>query len=1402
MLGCFEPPRTRCNGDGGCRECLVGGVGAGDGAPGLPGNGEAGPTGPGAQLRYGASGAGHPTFPGNAAWNPTLGRYWSHDYAERIVLDPDDSTVWLLTRHATFHRFTDLVAGVYTTASPADEKRELRRTAGGWELEELEGTVHSYDANGRWSQTTDRFGNTKMASFDGSGRLSSVEFPDGRLENFSYSATTGKLETIVEVGVDGTSTRTWTYTWSSLDLVRIDRPDGTALEFFYGDIRFPGYVTRVDLVGTSAGRRVIRGYEYNGTRQVVRTWRGATTFAAGVDRYAYTYSPLGRATTVTVTDPLGAVATSTYGYAADSDKPKLLTRSGDCPSCGLGASTQLTYGDAANPLLPTREVDGRGVITDWTYDDRGMPLSKTEAVSTALERTTTWSWDATYPGLITSQIVPSTSGGANERESATSYTPTRTTRTESGVESGSAFSLESIEDLNLAGRPLLIDPPGHGTADQTTFTYDPTRGDLVMLSRTDPSVGTTTFENDAFHRVIVTTDPNGVATETEFDDLDRVTRVTRLGGTAPENLVTESVHNEFGDLLRTLLPRGNVVEYGYDSAGRLTSVHRRPNAATNGERTTWTLDSAGNRTREDIERWNGSAWVLAARTSYDYSTRCRLDKVRVQKTPGQTASEVVTEYGYEPCTGDLSDLWDANHPRGTNPVAPTRYTYDALSRLAVLTQSWGGAGGGSVVTTYGYDVQDHLASVTDGEGSVTSYVYSDRDLMTSEVSPVSGTTTHAFDEHGQLVTTTDARGVTITRTVDAADRVTLVDYPGTELDTTYTYGSNPAAFNVGRLVSITRPNGTTVPYAYDRFGRVLTDGELSFTYDANGNRSTIGYPGGTVASYSYDFADRPTSLTATPAGGSAQSVASAASYLPSGPLSAVTLGNAVVETRSFDGRYVPTSIVASGNRLTWNYTTDNVGNPTAITQTQPAAESRTYGYQDHQYFLTTGNGPWGNLSWTYDRIGNRLTETRNGLSPDVYSYVLNSATPTPGNTALLDQITLGIGGNRNYGFGPAGHLDEIVSGAVTSDYQHSPEGQLTDIGTIGARSTMTYDGRGFLRQAEKPAFSIFEDSFETVDTSCWSDAVPSVTESRSTTGGPGCFTPGTPVTTTATYGSEGLLYSLLRSTGERHHVLHFNGRPVAQLRVPTAGAATFTYLTTDHLGTPILAMNQAGTTLWRGGFEPFGADWSGAGAAGVFLRFPGQWDDTTWAGVGPAGLSYNLFRWYERGTGRYERVDPGLQAIEYNSFLYGYSSPAVWIDRLGLLGDRAADVGGAVARTLVEDTRCIERIRDEIRAVADGKPRYQHCLGNCRITKECPTQQLGAAMASLFKEFSDVFRCLIQRRGNNCHSAFQGTDFDDNELGRRCPETRSCEEQCLPILRLVEPDGPPGPFAIFSPGAS
>jgi hypothetical protein len=104
------------------------------------------------------------------------------------------------------------------------------------------------------------------------------------------------------------------------------------------------------------------------------------------------------------------------------------------------------------------------------------------------------------------------------------------------------------------------------------------------------------------------------------------------------------------------------------------------------------------------------------------------------------------------------------------------------------------------------------------------------------------------------VESTDPRGIAVARTVDAADRVTLVDYPDDSLDTTYAYDSSttcPApSFPVGRMAAIER-DGEAIEYCWDRFGRLTRDGALTFAHDGNGNRTEVGYPGGLMARYGY-----------------------------------------------------------------------------------------------------------------------------------------------------------------------------------------------------------------------------------------------------------------------------------------------------------------------------------------------------------------------------------------------------------------------------------------------------------------------------------------------------------------------------------------------------------------------
>ncbi|HKI02004.1 MAG TPA: RHS repeat-associated core domain-containing protein, partial [Thermoanaerobaculia bacterium] len=920
--------------------------------------------------------------------------------------------------------------------------------------------------------------------------------------------------------------------------------------------------------------------------------------------------------------------------------------SGDCSSCGLGPSSQLFYDDPANPLLPTRIVDGRGAVTLLSYDAHGRVIARTEAAGTPLSRTATWAYDPSFPALPTRIEAPSTAGGSARRTTLLAYDAAGNliSRRIQGGEAGSFFDLETVTTFHASGQPLSIDPPGQGDDDETSFTWDSTRGSLLPLTRTEPLVGATTFEHDPFNRQTAVIDPNGLRTETAYDGLNRVLTVTQKGATASDDLVTAQEYNAFGDLLRTTLPRGNIIEYGYDGAGRLVSIERKANSTTPGERTLYTLDQAGNRIKEELQRWNGAAWVAESWTEYRYLNRCQIGKVI-------HAGGAATEYSYD-CDGNLEKVWDANHPRATNPAPTQLYTYDELDRLTAVTQPWTGAGGPTAVTSYSYDVQDHLTAVTDAEGNTTTYTYSDRDLMIRQASPVSGVTTSAYNEHGEQVTEIDARGVVMTRSVDALDRVTAMNYPSPDLDITYTYDDPAVPFSKGRLTRIAR-HGEAVDYRYDRFGRILQDGALAYGYDANGNPTSLLYPGGTEAVTTYDYADRPATLRARRASQPDQPLVTAASYLPGGPLSSLTLGNGLTETHSFTNRYFPSSI-ASGSHLSWSYSTDAVGNILSIADTSNAANNRAYGYRDPQYFLTQGNGPWGTRSWSYDKTGNRLTETRDAVT-DTYTYLANA---TGGNTPQIDRIVPGAGPAILYSYDEAGNV--LDNG--TLPFSYGDDRRTSQTGTPASGTAYAYDGRGFLSRSTLTLPSALHTD----------DTLP-------------------------TYNSAGLLLHrfahrnlqpqnrLSPVKDSNLHVFYFADRPVATLDNVTEGTtvggltttSTWQYLTVDHLGTPILVTDSSGNKLWQGGFEPFGADYA---SSPTVLRFPGQWSDATWSGGKGSGMYYNVHRWYDGERGRYSQPDPLGLPGGLNLYTYGFANPQIYVDPLGL---QAAAIAEGIACSLV-----------------------------------------------------------------------------------------------------------------------
>jgi YD repeat-containing protein len=445
--------------------------------------------------------------------------------------------------------------------------------------------------------------------------------------------------------------------------------------------------------------------------------------------------------------------------------------------------------------------------------------------------------------------------------------------------------------------------------------------------------------------------------------------------------------------------------------------------------------ATGKKSAEKIYAWAGGAWVETKNQLYTYDINERL-----QSTIFPTGG--VVEYDYD-VMGNLASVKDEN-----NTTPNTFYEYDDGSRLSIVRQK---LGAGWVTTTYGYDHDGNLVSVTDPNGNVTTYAYDDFGQMLSQTSPVTGTTSYTYDLAGNLLSTTDARGVTTGRTYDALGRVTSSTSTAGSQSEIVTWAYDSATFGIGRVSTMTDPTGSTI-YDYTRLGQLASEEktigtETFFTrygYDGDGNRNRITYPSGRVVDYEYDWAGRPTAAS-SPDG---SIFVAAAEYEAFGPLTRLTYGNGTRRLALHDTRSRPLSIrldSTTGTTLQeWAYEYDPVGNILGIRDIADPRYDRSFAYDDLNRLVTANSGSalWGTGSYEYDAMGNMLAAAVGG---ETRSFTYQGTTPK------LSAMTHD-GSSRTVTYDAAGN--ESTVGGYSYDY--------TRRNSLGAGDGLSYayDGRG------------------------------------------------------------------------------------------------------------------------------------------------------------------------------------------------------------------------------------------------------------------------------------------------------------------------------------------------------
>ena len=771
------------------------------------------------------------TYNDQTASTPGIfGNGWSSSYDQHLTVNDDASVTVTLDDGSELLAMSD-GAGGYTI--PAYANSTLAANPDGTflfthqatqfltfshigqllSIKDLNGyqTTLAYNASQKLSSVTDSAGRVMTVTIGANGFVSAVADPLGRTTHYSYNSA-GDLTSVTDP-----LARTWTFGYDANNLMlTMTDPRGGVVTNVYN--AFAQVTSQTDAAGLTT-TYVYTGDNFSslgGTTQItdphgnVEVEQYANGFftrllkAYGTPQQAvwsYTYDPATFGLTQVI-DPNGNVTTHTYNTAG-----QVLT-SVDA----LGKQTSYTYNSFGEVLTTTKPL---GDVTTNSYDANGNLLSVTDA----LGHTTSYAHaDASHPGDRTSATDPD---GRVTRFTydADGDVATTTVSPASGTTDTTAFTFDADGEqlcqasANATATAVACPTPGGARVAGTTTTAYDTDGEVT--NSTDANGQVTSYLYDADGNRTRVTDPAGNVTNTAYDLDSRIsTRTTGVNGASPSTTsyaydvaagsancptvagatycrittnpnggLTVDFYDATDAQVAETLPSGQQTQYGHDLAGNRTT----------------TVDNAGRATAEGYDADNQL-------TSITYS-----DGV----TPGVS------------------------------------YTYDADGRRTTM-------GDGTGTTSYVYDADGRPTSVTNGAGAVTGYAYDNQGDITNLTYPGGNSVTRGYDGADRLVSVGDWLGHTTTFSYDADGNLTGTAYPdGDTVHSTYDAVDAMAATSVssagGSLASITYGRaadetitqqteagalGRSTTFAYDAKDEVTGASGITYGYDAAGNLTT------------------------------------------------------------------------------------------------------------------------------------------------------------------------------------------------------------------------------------------------------------------------------------------------------------------------------------------------------------------------------------------------------------------------------------------------------------------------------------------------------------------------------------------------------------------------------------
>jgi RHS repeat-associated protein len=721
-----------------------------------------------------------------------------------------------------------------------------------------------------------------------------------------------------------------------------------------------------------------------------------------------------------------------FGAPATRTTAKSVAESGSTPP-----AYAYTYYGASDTDLSTHTSTAGWLkgITD--------PLGKFTAVAydAAGDVTRSWDRDATaglslssFPGTIASPASASYVETLRGTGAASYSAPWRYVRS----------SRDQLGDLisytvDANGNSLTIRPPrgnqaGTSTYDTVqTFTLDDDLASSALPLEVAASKSTThTYSRPGVETSQV--DPNGNVTVSKRDAVNRVVAKVFTRDIWPSDTSTVPPSCRQSTSGDAPIPSGRILcqsTAAYDGVDDPIAV-----GDANGQTTTIYYDARHHETRRDVPR-NDGITTLTTETAYDAD-----GNVTDVCTPRQYSEGGSLVTGGCPST----------------PQYGTHKTYDVAGRLAA-SSIYRSGGGGTAITTYGYDGDGNQVKVTDANGTATTSVFDLLDRKSSTTVPraagVTNTTTWNHDPNGNVTAVVAPPSGTHNRVTassyDAANRLidTVVGADSVSAAAAGTLAANGGA-NVrtrnaydadGHLVAVVQPPA---------FQTSVTSPDLRYLqrtdFDADG-RKTAAYTaryGGSVADIAGDNSTQSTECPIT--GVMPQTVTGAPAY-PAGT-------GICVERYAYD--YVgnlTSTIFASATGNTTNRSTST----TYTDDNRPSVQSGAYSTFQTTMMTYFYDGV-GRVSKAVDvlGIGYTRTYTADGL--------LKVQTDTPGIDCQCSHVTTNTydaNGNQITAVDPIGNTSQ--------DVFYSDDTRKTHTDGAGDQTVYAYDQLGRTSSVKSPS---------------------------------------------------------------------------------------------------------------------------------------------------------------------------------------------------------------------------------------------------------------------------------------------------------------------------------------------